>query len=580
MEWDGFALRRVRRGDVEIVRRVTVAVRDLDWATIAPTISGLEIENQANSFSITFTATHDLGSAVFAWDGRVTGTENGTVTYEMLGSSETEFQYNRIGLVISHPANQAGFPYVARWHGANSSTGVLPDLIAPQLWIDGTVHGAITHFDEFDIDTGPSGVVRLSFSGDEFELEDQRNWADGSFKTYSTPLHLGWPHTASQGQELHQQVAIAVLLPSSDGTAQNAQSTADGSGVANEWVRGADFPFPALGVRDHGTRTDRLIGAELGVQYVRIDVDCAAAPFSMPEIPLLPEGVAIELALHVAADALDACREAIEHISPIAALARILVIVGGLGVPDRQVIESIAAMAPGVPVFASTMGNLAELNRRAPDLGAGAGVAVPFTPTFHDVDEQSILEGLEALDAVVRTASSISSGRVAIAAVSLRPYANLLARSWGEQNQTDNRIDSWFTASWFLAALARLAESGAESITAFSLSGVHGFLRDDGSRRPIASVISAVAGSAGLTTRRIRAASHSSVEGVEVLANDGTRVVLTNLSDETIRLPWSTPGYRQWSLSSTPQGQESGLAVLDGQIRLDAWDVVVLREAR
>ena len=52
--------------------------------------------------------------------------------------------------------------------------------------------------------------LSLRLEGDLFETEDQRNWTDDSFKTYSTPLSLGTPHQARRGQVFHQQVVARV----------------------------------------------------------------------------------------------------------------------------------------------------------------------------------------------------------------------------------------------------------------------------------------------------------------------------------------------------------------------------------
>ena len=38
--------------------------------------------------------------------------------------------------------------------------------------------------------------------GDIFEMEDQRNWTDASYKTYVRPLALPWPYTLPAGTEL------------------------------------------------------------------------------------------------------------------------------------------------------------------------------------------------------------------------------------------------------------------------------------------------------------------------------------------------------------------------------------------
>ena len=44
--------------------------------------------------------------------------------------------------------------------------------------------------------------VACRMEGDAFEMEDQRNWMDASYKTYVRPLALPWPYTIAQGEKL------------------------------------------------------------------------------------------------------------------------------------------------------------------------------------------------------------------------------------------------------------------------------------------------------------------------------------------------------------------------------------------
>ena len=48
---------------------------------------------------------------------------------------------------------------------------------------------AITH--EF----APGAKVDCRMEGDVYEMEDQRNWMDASYKTYVRPLAEPWPYT-------------------------------------------------------------------------------------------------------------------------------------------------------------------------------------------------------------------------------------------------------------------------------------------------------------------------------------------------------------------------------------------------
>ena len=47
--------------------------------------------------------------------------------------------------------------------------------------------------------------------GDVFEMEDQRNWSDGSYKTYCRPLDLPYPYPLKAGQEIRQSITIEVI---------------------------------------------------------------------------------------------------------------------------------------------------------------------------------------------------------------------------------------------------------------------------------------------------------------------------------------------------------------------------------
>ena len=47
-------------------------------------------------------------------------------------------------------------------------------------------------------------------NGDVFEMEDQRNWSDASYKTYVRPLSLPWPYVMEQGVVNRQSVELSI----------------------------------------------------------------------------------------------------------------------------------------------------------------------------------------------------------------------------------------------------------------------------------------------------------------------------------------------------------------------------------
>ncbi len=56
----------------------------------------------------------------------------------------------------------------------------------------------------------PAFGARVEFEGEVFEMEDQRNWTDASFKTYCTPLEIPYPVEVTKGTKISQKITISV----------------------------------------------------------------------------------------------------------------------------------------------------------------------------------------------------------------------------------------------------------------------------------------------------------------------------------------------------------------------------------
>jgi D-apionolactonase len=205
---DGIDLRYVSIGRTELVRRVYVAVRDRNWNTIPGEISGLEVDARDDSFDVRFSVRHRSADIAFAWEGAILGTADGRITYGLDGVAEQDLQYNRIGICVHHPWREtAGAPFRARTPEGELE-GTFPDLIGPQLVKDGKIYALFPAYDGLDVTLPAGGTLRLEFEGDLWETEDHRNWTDANFKTYSTPLALGFPHDLGSGERLAQRVTI------------------------------------------------------------------------------------------------------------------------------------------------------------------------------------------------------------------------------------------------------------------------------------------------------------------------------------------------------------------------------------
>jgi hypothetical protein len=167
-----------------VLQRVYVAVRDREWATIPNQITRLELQRAEAGFHITWNARSVSPEIDFEWTALVTGRSDGSISFSFDGCARRDFRRNRIGFCILHPHTCAG----GRCRFVTSTTrgeGAFPELISP--------HQPFKDLSSFSHEVEPGVWARIDFEGDRFEMEDQRNWTDASFKTYSTPLDLPFP---------------------------------------------------------------------------------------------------------------------------------------------------------------------------------------------------------------------------------------------------------------------------------------------------------------------------------------------------------------------------------------------------
>ncbi len=173
-------LRYIKLSDTEVVRRVFFAVRTKTWDTLTPKLSNLDISRTETGFSIVFDARCERGAAgfdsdgAFSWSGKIEGKRDGTITFSVTGAPTRDFATNRIGIcVLFGTPTVCGQKYeLAGKDGPRS--GIFPISVnAPLTFED--------NFSELRY-----GNVRVSATGDGlFSMEDQRNFADSSFKAYA-----------------------------------------------------------------------------------------------------------------------------------------------------------------------------------------------------------------------------------------------------------------------------------------------------------------------------------------------------------------------------------------------------------
>jgi len=488
----GADLRSVTLRGRELLRRVAVVVRDDAWGTVPAELEAVRVEEAGGRFAVRASARCRRPPLDVRWTAELEGRADGTLHCRVRLEPLAAFPYNRMGLVLLHPPGEvAGRPYAGR--GDERVAGRLPDLVGPQREVGGVPQPLFPAVDELALTLDGGLELRLAFAGDRFEMEDQRNWTDGSFKTYSTPLALGTPHHAEPGRVIAQEVRLSAV-----------QTTT----------------VPALGVCLGDRPLDaaaRGALAALAPAHLRVELRGGTGPGEAAEL-----GVPLELAVHDARAA--AGLDGLE-----APVARVLL----LGPEALACAGDVRAALPGVPVCGGTDGHFADLNRERPDLSALDGVAFPVTPQVHGFDDDTLREGLEGQRDAVRAARELL-GPVHVSPVTLRPRAGPGSEPRdGAPARADPRQATPFGAAWTFGSIAALAAGGAVSASYYELAGPRGVVSADGAPYPLLDVLRRLGPLAGMPAHPLPTPDPLALAGFAA----GGRVYWGNLTGSEQRIP-------------------------------------------
>ncbi|HZS89273.1 MAG TPA: hypothetical protein VFE42_17505 [Chloroflexota bacterium] len=582
-ELHGMDLRYVKAGDTEIVRRIYVAVRDHNWRTIPGTRSEFELDAGADRFTVRFAVHHQQRAIDFSWRATITGMPDGTISYRMDGLAGSAFRYNRIGFCVLHPpAATAGRPYRGRT-SEGPVEGTLPNLIGPQRIVDGTYYALFPAVSQLIIDAGDGLEVRFDFEGDLFEMEDQRNWTDNSFKTYCTPLALPWPRDARPGQEIRQSVTVSCTgIPA--GRREAGGAAAAGTRLALGESLGVGLPPIGLGMASHGrplTERELNLLKALKLSHLRADLHLSDQGYAQHLDEAARVARALNCPLELALFVTDAAESELETLAGQLlagiAIARVLVFHEREESTDgrwvRLACERLRAAAPDAPFAGGSNAYFTELNRSRPDITAMDAISYSLNPQVHAFDELSLVETVQAQAETVRSARSFSDGKpIIVSPITLRPRYNANATepepdpAPGElPSSVDPRQMSLFGAIWTLGSVKYLAESGAAALTYYETTGWRGVMETaEGSPAgtpfpsrpgmvfPLYHVFADLAACRPGELVACRSGDPLRAEGLAVRLPDGLRVLLANM----------TGAEQQVSIGPLPPGR-AALRVLD-----------------
>lgn len=478
MVFHNYALRKIRFGKTELIRSIYFAFRDQNWQNIPYDITFYSLQDKDDSFSILLKARAGKENNLGTFEVEITGDRQPAIDFCFSFTAEKNFLKNRIGLCIHLPLEETLNRNFNNINSLGESIqGIFPEHIEP--------FQPITDIRILNWNTRDHVSVSLKTEGDVFEMEDQRNWTDASFKIYSTPLAQPFPVEMKAGSVTEQRVRASFSLKEriSAYSDFNKPILLNPSGVFCS-MPATGFCYTAEQGQDLNT-SEAL--SKLGFEHIRIDID----PENKETHAVLSDAyrfcsehnLKLDIAFH-SGNSRDFPGELIQIIRNNSGLTNRCMVF------DRKTYnssgENITSLTghlkkalDGIRIGGGSYANFAELNRNR-SLNSDF-IVIAANPEVHAEDELTVIENLEGLRYVIQTAKHLFPGiPVSIAPLSMKPRFNAVAtdKQANQTIETDPRQRSLFGALWLLGSYKRIAESGGASLTIPEFTGRNGCVMD------------------------------------------------------------------------------------------------------
>lgn len=494
-ELENGQLRYIAFSGVEALRGIAFLVRDRNWGTYAPRIDSLSVTESAGSFIVEYRALCADADQRLHYQARITGSSDGALTFEAVATPETDFVTNRAGFVVLHPAALAGERLKVMHVDGREEKTRFPERISPSQPVFDI--RALSH------EVAPRLWATCRMEGDTFEMEDQRNWTDASYKTYLRPLALPWGYTLAKGSRHEQSVRLSftgggaadgarvsgavtielgpdlplrmlelgVALPHDEIEATSAASDALRALKPRFLVSHADLREGAALSEFEGIRqAGEAAGAKVVLEVVVPDEADASA--SLETVAAAAKRVGLEIDSIVVSSASD-----LKSWQP------------GAKRPEKPTVEEIVKAAraafPETKLGGGMLSFFTELNRKQPKAPLFDFITHATCSIVHAADDRSVMETLQTLPAIIGSTRAMigeKAYRIGPSAIGARlnPYGEDVVDNAANGRvcltNRDPRQRALFNAAWTLGYVSACAHGGLEAVALGATTGPLGFV--------------------------------------------------------------------------------------------------------
>jgi hypothetical protein len=554
-------LRHIRYHGREMIRAISFIVRDKNWGTYAPQISHFDFQENSNSFRVSYDASIE---GEFRYSAVIIGDASGSLSFSGRGNAVSDFPTNRTGFVILHPIEGVAGAACTVEHvdGAVEETN-FPWLINPVQPMKAL--RAITH------ELLPGLKVTCRMEGDIFEMEDQRNWTDASYKTYVRPLALPWPYTIAQGEVIDQKVTLTV-----SGSVRGVEFNEKRSTLTiGKPISGSSLP--PLGIGLHPKDVEAV---EPNVGPIKIaapsHIICHYDPGSghdytdLKRMAALGEKIGSDLWLEFVLPSVENFENDISEVGrAVADLGDPFSTVMVSPAPDLKCTlpgspwppcppldacyQAARRAFPGSRIGGGMFSFFTELNRKRPPLDLLDFVTFTTVAIFHAGDDHSAMEGLESLPYLAKTVRSFIADKpyhVGPSAIGLRmnPYGEAPMPNPANIRQAMNGMDprqrGLFAAAWSVGFVARFAMGGASALTLGAGIGEFGityaktdypqpWFDENGGIYPVYHAVKGLAQLSGKPLIDVETSTPDELQPIAAKCADGIELWVANLTNQT-----------------------------------------------
>ncbi|MEP6564557.1 MAG: hypothetical protein ABJB10_05420 [Mesorhizobium sp.] len=534
---------------VEVVHAINYLARDASWGTYKAELSNIRISEGKAAFEVGYDGLCAGPQARFSYRMTVTGKASGELTMEAQGVALTDFPTNRTGFVILHPSEAAGGRLAIRHSDGRIEETIFPEAISPdQPAFD---IAALTH------EPAPGMTCTVAMEGDAFEMEDQRNWTDASFKTYVRPLSKPRPYVIGKGSKDIQRVVVSIEAKASAVRVE----TADRATLTLGRPAGR-MPSMALFL-DPDDLPAAIAGASLlgPAQEVIVRFDRARGHDErmVTKAADFASSIGARLAIEAIFDAVDPAAEAktvvdairSSGVEPSAILisprrefrtrASNLVPTGERQVSD--LVEALKATGVTAAVGAGTPSLFTEFNRNPPT-GDADFVFFSNAAIVHAADDLSVMETLTVYPSVIATVRLLCPGKpiwLGPCTIGMRhnPYGQGVAANPARVRlpaaDEDPRHGALFGAAFSVGVAAQAAAAGVDRLIIASPTGLFGLLGPAGASRPLQAVHAELATAAGAERYEV-VVDHPGIAAIAYRYDEYIRVMVANLTPIDVKV--------------------------------------------